>query len=66
MKWTGLAATMLVAAAAPASPQTETGPLTWATYKHLTGVFDVGGPLADGRLVVAGSELVFLLDPASG
>jgi hypothetical protein len=62
MKWTGLAAMVLAAA----TPPTATGPLTWDRYQHLTGVFDVGGPLPDGRLVVAGSRQLFLLDPATG
>jgi hypothetical protein len=62
MKWTGLAAMVLAAA----TPQTGTGTLTWDRYQHLTGVFDVGGPLPDGRLVVAGSRQLFLLDPKTG
>jgi hypothetical protein len=62
MKWIGLATIVLAAA----TPQTGTGPLTWDRYQHLTGVFDVGGPLPDGRLVVAGSRQLFLLDPATG
>src|SRR3989442_15982873 len=66
MKWIGLAAAVLAAAAPSPSPQTRTGPLTWGVYQHLTGVFDVGGPLPDGRLVVAGSKQLFLVDPATG
>jgi hypothetical protein len=62
MKWTGLAAMVLAAA----TPQTGTGTLTWDRYQHLAGVFDVGGPLPDGRLVVAGSRQLLLLDPATG
>jgi hypothetical protein len=62
MKWMGLAAMVLAAV----TPQTGTGPLTWDRYQHLAGVFDVGGPLPDGRLVVAGSRQLFLLDPATG
>jgi hypothetical protein len=58
---------MVVAAASPqATLLTGTAPLTWARYEHLAGVFDVGGPLPDGRLVVAGSRQLFLLDPATG
>jgi hypothetical protein len=65
MKWI-LAAAALAAATPQASPQTGTEPLTWGRYQHLTGVFDVGGPLPDRRLVVAGSQQLFLLDPATG
>src|SRR2546421_739798 len=65
MKWIWAAAA-LAAATPPASPLTGTEPLTWGRYQHLTGVFDVGGPLPGGRLVVAGSQELFLLDPATG
>jgi hypothetical protein len=51
---------------AAATPQAGSFPLTWDRYLHLTGVFDVGGPLADGRLVVAGSKQLFAVDPRTG
>jgi len=65
IKWIGLAAVLAAATPQP-SAQTGTEHLTWGSYQHLTGVFDVGGPLPDGRVVVAGSQQLFLLDPARG
>lgn len=53
-----LAALLLLAVLPlPARP-----PLLWHPLLHLSGVFDVGGPMPDGRLVVAGSKGLFLLD----
>src|SRR5438046_2722637 len=66
MNWIPLAAAVLAAATPPVSPPPGTDALTWGASTHLTGVFDVGGPLPDGRVVVAGSEQLFLLDPQSG
>lgn len=36
--------------------------LAWHPLLHLQGVFDVGGPRPDGRLLVAGSTGLFLTD----
>jgi hypothetical protein len=66
MRWTWLAAAVLAAATPQASSQAGAEPLTWDRHQHLTGVFDVGGPLPDGRLVVAGSRQLYLLDRATG
>lgn len=41
-------------------------PSGWRVAASLPGVFDVAGPRADGRLVVAGSQGLWLLDPRSG
>src|SRR2546421_4165157 len=38
----------------------------WEEWRHLPGIFDVGGPRSDGRLVAAGSGRLYLLDPAGG
>ena len=37
-------------------------PLLWHPLLNLQGVFDVGGPMPDGRLVLAGSQGLFLAD----
>ena len=50
---------------AAATPQAPAEPLSWDRYQHLTGVFDVAGPLPGGRLVVAGSQQLVALDPAT-
>src|SRR5690242_4984999 len=42
-----------VAAAAPA----------WSAQSRIPGIFDVGGPRADGWLVVAGAARLWLVDP---
>src|SRR5438045_1556449 len=36
----------------------------WQDWRHVPGVFDAGGPRSDGRLVVAGSGRLYLVDPA--
>lgn len=36
--------------------------IAWEPVAHVPGVFDVSGPMPDGRLVVAGSTGLFLLD----
>jgi hypothetical protein len=50
-----LAVTAPAALAAPA----------WSPVAHVAGVFDLGGPRSDGKLVVAGSGKLYLMD-ASG
>lgn len=40
--------------------------IAWQPAVHVQGVFDVGGPMPDGRLVVAGSKGLFLLDSDGG
>lgn len=40
--------------------------LTWHSELHLPGIFDVAGPLSSGRLVLAASDGLYLLDPAGG
>src|SRR5690348_7207531 len=37
---------------------------TWEQWIHIPGVFDVSGPRGDGRLVVAGSSRLYLVDTA--
>lgn len=36
----------------------------WELWRHIPGVFDVVGPRSDGRLLVAGSGRLFLVDAA--
>jgi hypothetical protein len=36
----------------------------WESWRHIPGVFDVVGPRSDGRLLVAGSGRLFLVDTA--
>src|ERR1700719_3016504 len=36
----------------------------WQPVASISGIFDVGGPGADGRLVVAGAAKLYLVDPA--
>ena len=38
----------------------------WQQWRHVRGVFDVSGPRADGRLVLATSGRLLLLDQAGG
>src|SRR5438034_7356921 len=38
----------------------------WQQWRHVPGVFDVSGPRSDGRLVVATSGRMLLVDPARG
>jgi hypothetical protein len=40
-----------------------TGP-TWEHWQTIPGIFDVAGPRQDGSLVVAGSGLLYLVDPS--
>jgi hypothetical protein len=35
----------------------------WQPVASISGIFDVGGPRADGRLVVAGAAKLYLVDP---
>jgi hypothetical protein len=62
MRWTWPALAVLAATAAPGA----SGTLQWQAYQHVPGVFDVAGPLPDGRVVVAGSAQLLALDPATG
>ena len=52
---TGIALTPMTAASAIAS---------WEQWQPIKGVFDAGGPRADGSLVVAGSAALYLVDVA--
>src|SRR5437879_13125329 len=36
----------------------------WEQWKSVQGVFDLGGPRADGSLIVAGSAALYTLTPA--
>lgn len=38
----------------------------WEQWRTVPGVFDLGGPLADGSLLVAGSAAFYTLTPAGG
>ena len=40
---------------------TATAPLSWQSWQHLTGVFDLTGPRSDGRLVAAAGGQLFLV-----
>lgn len=46
-----------------AIPAAAAGP-TWQHWRSIPGIFDVAGPRHDGTLVVAGSGLLYLVDPA--
>ncbi len=46
-----------------AFPMGATGP-TWEHWRTIPGIFDVAGPRQDGSLVVAGSGLLYLVDPS--
>ncbi len=48
---------------ASATPVAAAGP-TWQHWRTIPGVFDIAGPRDDGRLVVAGSGLLYLVDAA--
>jgi hypothetical protein len=48
---------------AGAAPVAAAGP-TWQHWRTIPGVFDIAGPRDDGKLVVAGSGLLYLVDPA--
>ena len=37
---------------------------TWEQWQTIPGIFDVAGPRGDGQLVVAGSGLLYLVDPS--
>jgi hypothetical protein len=45
-------------------PRAAGAALTWQSGAHLPGVFDVVGPRSDGRLVVAATGGLYLLDTA--
>src|SRR5215467_13737965 len=49
---------LLLAGLAPADVE---GPV-WESWRHIAGVFDVVGPRSDGRLLVAGSGRLLLVD----
>lgn len=46
-----------------ATPAAAAGP-TWQHWRTIPGIFDIAGPREDGRFVVAGSGLLYLIDPA--
>jgi hypothetical protein len=46
-----------------AAPVAAAGPI-WQHWRTIPGVFDIAGPRDDGKLVVAGSGLLYLVDPA--
>ena len=48
---------------AGAAPVAAAGP-TWLHWRTVPGVFDIAGPRDDGKLVVAGSGLLYLVDAA--
>jgi hypothetical protein len=48
---------------AGAAPVAAAGP-TWQHWRTVAGVFDIAGPRDDGKLVVAGSGLLYLVDAA--
>src|SRR5438876_11200156 len=39
-------------------------PQPWEQWVHLTGVVDLGGPRADGRLVAMAAGRLYLVDPS--
>lgn len=43
---------------------TATGAPVWQPWQHLAGVFDLAGPISDGRLVAAGGSRLFLVSSA--
>ena len=49
---------LLLAGLAPA----DVGGPVWESWRHIAGVFDVVGPRSDGRLLVAGSGRLLLVD----
>jgi len=46
-----------------AAPVAAAGP-TWQHWRTIPGIFDIAGPRDDGKLVVAGSGLLYLVDAA--
>src|SRR6266446_531743 len=46
-----------------AAPVAAAGP-TWQHWRTIPGIFDIAGPRDDGKLVVAGSGLLYLVDTA--
>jgi len=44
-----------------AAPVAAAGP-TWQHWRTISGIFDIAGPREDGKLVVAGSGLLYLVD----
>jgi len=56
-------AALVLLLAAGLTPADAAGP-AWEHWQHIPGVFDVVGPRSDGRLVVAGSGQLFLVDGA--
>jgi hypothetical protein len=42
----------------------DTPSATWEHWQTVPGIFDVAGPRNDGQLVVAGSGLLYLVDPS--
>lgn len=57
---------LLLAAFLTAVAAAGQAPATWDRGISIPGVFDVSGPRADGRLVVAGGGRLYLLDPRAG
>ncbi len=48
---------------ASATPVDAAGPI-WQHWRTIPGIFDIAGPRDDGKLVVAGSGLLYLVDAA--
>lgn len=61
-------AALVLVVLSPASTAASAGGggLQWQAFKHLAGVFDVGGPLPDGRVVAATSTGLLAVDPTNG
>jgi len=47
-------------------PAAAKGDLAWEQWQHVTGVFDVAGPLSGGSLLVATAQGLYQLKPATG
>ncbi|MBO0681737.1 MAG: hypothetical protein J2P45_01165 [Candidatus Dormibacteraeota bacterium] len=67
MRLAGVAA-LALAALWPATATASAGGagLQWQAFEHLEGVFDVAGPLPDGRVVAATSKGLLEVDPTNG
>jgi hypothetical protein len=59
-----LLAVALIPLGATPAPQAAAARVTWQQGAHVRGVFDVVGPRSDGRLVVAATGGLYLLDAA--
>ena len=59
-----LLAVVMVPLGVTPAPRTAAARVTWQQGAHVRGVFDVVGPRSDGRLVVAATGGLYLLDAA--